>query len=256
MSRNVLELINVAGGYGDVDILQGVSLSVMAGEIIAIAGTNGAGKSTLAKAIIGLLPRVTGEILFEGNSLIGIPTEKRAALGVSYVPQVSNIFPSLTVHDNLAVVMGVADAANRMSELFAAFPALAARRRARAGSMSGGERQQLAYARALMTRPRLIVLDEPTAALSPALVAETFARITMLPTLGASVLLIEQRARQALAISHSGAILDGGRDGALQVDQREELGLGKAFAEHVERLLASAHARQPVVDERDSGPRH
>jgi neutral amino acid transport system ATP-binding protein len=211
MSLPLLEILNVAGGYGEVDILQGVTLSVMPGEIVTIAGTNGAGKSTLAKAIIGLLPRVTGEILFEGNSLLGIATEKRATLGVSYVPQVSNIFPSLSVEDNLAVVMGVSDAAHRMAELFAAFPALAARRRSRAGSMSGGERQQLAYARALMTRPRLIVLDEPTAALSPVLVADTFARIAALPAFGASVLLIEQRARQALAISHSGAILDGGR---------------------------------------------
>jgi branched-chain amino acid transport system ATP-binding protein len=209
-SAPLLELRAVTGGYGEVDILTGVSLSVMAGEIVTIAGTNGAGKSTLAKAIVGLLPRVGGDILFEGRSLLGIATEKRAALGVSYVPQVSNIFPSLTVHDNLAVVMGVANARERIAELFLAFPALAQRRQTRAGSMSGGERQQLAYARALMTRPRLIVLDEPTAALSPALVAETFARISALPALGASVLLIEQRARQALAISQRGAIMDAG----------------------------------------------
>lgn len=208
---SLLVIRDVAGGYGEVDILAGVSMSVCKGEIVTIAGTNGAGKSTLAKAIVGLLPRVTGDIIFEGKSLTGIPTERRAALGLSYVPQVSNIFPSLTVQENLSVVMGVPNAKLRIEELFAAFPALALRWRARAGSMSGGERQQLAYARALMTRPRLIVLDEPTAALSPALVAETFGRIAGLPALGASVLLIEQRARQALAISHRGAIMDGGR---------------------------------------------
>jgi ABC-type branched-subunit amino acid transport system ATPase component len=211
MSAPLLEVRKVAGGYGEVDILTGVDLIVKPGEIVTIAGTNGAGKSTLAKAIIGLLPRVTGDIVFEGRRLADVPTERRAALGVSYVPQVSNVFPSLTVDENLLVVMGVRDAKARKDELFAAFPALAARRRARAGSMSGGERQQLAYARALMTRPRLVVLDEPTAALSPALVAETFERIALLPQLGAGVLLIEQRARQALAISHRGAILDGGR---------------------------------------------
>jgi neutral amino acid transport system ATP-binding protein len=211
MTVPLLDIRALTGGYGETDILNGVSLIVRVGEIVTIAGTNGAGKSTLAKAIVGLLPRVTGEIMFEGRSLNGVPTERRAALGVSYVPQVSNIFPSLTVHDNLAVVMGVARPKARIDELFAAFPALAARRKARAGSMSGGERQQLAYARALMTSPRLIVLDEPTAALSPALVAESFARIAALPALGASVLLIEQRARQALAISHRGAIMDAGK---------------------------------------------
>jgi neutral amino acid transport system ATP-binding protein len=222
----LLELRAITGGYGEVDILNGVSLSVAAGEIVTIAGTNGAGKSTLAKAIVGLLPRVGGDVLFEGKSLLGIATERRAALGVSYVPQVANIFPSLTVHDNLAVVMGVANPKARIEELFAAFPALSQRRRARAGSMSGGERQQLAYARALMTSPRLIVLDEPTAALSPALVAESFGRIATLPSLGASVLLIEQRARQALAISHRGAIMDGGKialegdAGTLLADER------------------------------------
>jgi ABC-type branched-subunit amino acid transport system ATPase component len=208
---SVLALMAVTGGYGEVDILNGITLSILPGEIMTIAGTNGAGKSTLAKAIVGLLPRVGGDIQFEGRSLLGIPTEKRAALGVSYAPQVANIFSSLSVQDNLAVVMGVPNARKRMDELFAAFPALAERRRARAGSMSGGERQQLAYARALMTRPRLIVLDEPTAALSPVLVLETFKHIRQLPALGASVLLIEQRARQALAISDRGAILDDGR---------------------------------------------
>ena len=208
---SLLEVIDIKGGYGEVDILNGISVALEPGEILTIAGTNGAGKSTLAKAIVGLLPRVRGDIRFEGHSLLAIPTEKRASRGVSYVPQVSNIFPSLTVQENLQVVAGVSNAARRMDELLEAFPALAKRRRARAGSMSGGERQQLAYARALMTNPRLIVLDEPTAALSPMLVAETFARIRELPALGASVLLIEQRARQALAIADRGVILDGGK---------------------------------------------
>jgi branched-chain amino acid transport system ATP-binding protein len=211
MSAAVLEVRRLIGGYGEADILNGVDMAVGQGEIVTIAGTNGAGKSTLAKAIVGLLPRVEGEILFEGQSLMRLPTERRIARGVSYVPQVANVFPSLTVDENLAVVMGVRAAAERKAELYAAFPALALRRRSRAGGLSGGERQQLAFARALMTSPRLIVLDEPTAALSPALVAETFQRIAGLPKLGAGVLLIEQRARQALAVSDRGAILDGGK---------------------------------------------
>jgi branched-chain amino acid transport system ATP-binding protein len=207
----LLAIEDLRGGYAETDILNGITLTLGAGEILTVAGTNGAGKSTLAKAIVGLLPRVAGAIRFEGRDVTAVPTERRAAAGIGYVPQVANVFPSLSVQENLEVVVGAERPKARIAELFAVFPALAERRRARAGSLSGGERQQLAYARALMTRPRLIVLDEPTAALAPSLVAETFLRIRQLPGIGASVLLIEQRARQALAISDRGCILDGGK---------------------------------------------
>jgi ABC-type branched-subunit amino acid transport system ATPase component len=208
----ILVIDDVRGGYGGgVDILNGVSFAMEAGEIVTIAGSNGAGKSTLAKAIVGLLPDVRGRIVFEGRDLLGLPTEARIDLGLGYVPQVANVFPSLTVLENLLVVPGVKGQAARVDELFAALPALASRRRLRAATLSGGERQQLAFARALMTSPRLLILDEPTAALSPAKVAESFALIHRLPALGVSVLIIEQRARQSLAISSSGFILDAGR---------------------------------------------
>lgn len=208
---SLLALADLRGGYGDVDILNGVSLTLAVGEILTVAGTNGAGKSTLARAIVGLLPRLTGTMSFAGRPLAGLSTEDRIAAGIGYVPQVANVFPSLSVAENLQVVTGVTDRAARVAELFATFPALASRWRARAGSLSGGERQQLAFARALMARPRLMILDEPTAALAPARVIETFALIRTLPLLDVSVLIVEQRARQALAISDRGCILDGGR---------------------------------------------
>ncbi|MDQ2082768.1 ABC transporter ATP-binding protein [Xanthobacteraceae bacterium Astr-EGSB] len=208
---SVLCVEDLRGGYSEVDILNGVDLALDAGEILTIAGTNGAGKSTLAKAVVGLLPRVCGRVVLDGVDITHMPTERRAQGGIGYVPQVANVFPSLAVFENLEVVEGVRDRKARIAELFALFPALAERKRMRAGSLSGGERQQLAYARALMTRPRVVVLDEPTAALAPALVKDSLARVASLATDGTAVLLIEQRARQALAISHRGAIMDGGR---------------------------------------------
>lgn len=207
----LLTIAGLTGGYGETDILNGIDLTLAQGEILTVAGTNGAGKSTLAKAVMGLLPRVAGRVMLGDADILHEPVERRLALGIAYVPQVGNVFPSLSVTENLQVVAGVADQRGRIAEMFATFPALAERRRARAGSLSGGERQQLAFARALMARPLLIVLDEPTAALAPARVAESFERIRALPSLGVSVLMVEQRARQALAISDRGCILDGGR---------------------------------------------
>ena len=207
----LLTIASLTGGYGETDILNGIDLTVEQGEILTVAGTNGAGTSTLAKAVMGLLPRVAGKIALEDRDILAEPVERRLALGIAYVPQVGNVFASLSVLENLQVVQGVRDAKARIVELLAAFPALAERRRSRAGSLSGGERQLLAFARALMARPRLIILDEPTAALAPARVVESFDRIRALPSLGVSVLMVEQRARQALAISDRGCILDGGR---------------------------------------------
>lgn len=207
----ILAVEGLRGGYSEVDILNGIDLALEVGRVLTVAGTNGAGKSTLAKAIVGLLPRLAGRVLLDGSDVTALPAEQRARAGIGYVPQVANVFPSLSVLENLSVVEGVPDRKVRIAELFGAFPALAERRSFRAGRMSGGERQQLAFARALMTRPRLVVLDEPTAALSPALVGESFERIAALARTGTAVLLIEQRARQALAISDDGIILDGGR---------------------------------------------
>ncbi|HRE20599.1 MAG TPA: ATP-binding cassette domain-containing protein [Rhabdaerophilum sp.] len=160
-----LTVENLHGGYSEVDILNGVSLELGAAEILVVAGTNGAGKSTLAKAVAGLLPRVSGRVCLANEDITHLPAERRARSGLGYVPQVANVFPSLTIVENLAVVEGVHDRAARIEAMLATFPALAERRKSRAGSLSGGERQQLAFARALMTRPPVVVLDEPAACL-------------------------------------------------------------------------------------------
>lgn len=206
-----LTVEELRGGYSEVDILNGVTLQLGVAEILVVAGTNGAGKSTLAKAVAGLLPRLSGKVCLAEEDITHLPAERRAHSGLGYVPQVANVFPSLTIVENLAVVEGVKDRAARIEAMLNMFPALGERRKSRAGSLSGGERQQLAFARALMTEPPVVVLDEPTAALSPALVGESFERIARLARDGTSVLLIEQRARQALAIAHRGVILDGGK---------------------------------------------
>lgn len=208
---SVLNLKDLKGGYSEVDILKGVDLHVDAGEIVTVVGTNGAGKSTLIKAVMGLLPRLNGELNFEGKDLRKSSTEKRLTSGVGYVPQVSNAFSSLSVMENLLVVQGVANLRDRAAEMLDLFPALKPMVKRRAGALSGGERQQLAFARALMSKPRLICLDEPTAALSPALMKNVFDQIARLPKMGAAVLMVEQRAREALQISDRGYIMDQGR---------------------------------------------
>jgi branched-chain amino acid transport system ATP-binding protein len=207
----LLEVQGVRGGYtADVNILLGIDIQIVEGEIVTLAGTNGSGKSTLVKAVMGLLPRWEGTITFNGKDLRTVSSEDRIRTGLSYVPQVANVFASLTVLENLQVVQEVADRKTRIAEMFRLFPALASRQRTRASSLSGGERQQLAIARALRSRPRLVLLDEPTANLSPALVQKVFDLIQGLPKLEVSVFLVEQRARQALAISDRGYIMDNG----------------------------------------------
>ncbi len=208
---SLLDVEGIAGGYGEADILRGIDLHVEPGEIVTVAGTNGAGKSTLIKAIMGLMPRCRGRVVLDGHDLLRLAPEDRVGMGVGYVPQVANVFGSLSVVDNLRVVEHVAGRARRLQEMLEQFPALAERRGVAARSLSGGERQQLAFARALMSRPRLLLLDEPTAALSPSLMTQVFELIKTLPSQSTAILLVEQRARQSLEISQRGYILDSGR---------------------------------------------
>lgn len=230
-----LELDKVTAGYGKLPVLREVSARIAGGEITVLLGHNGAGKSTLAKAIMGLVPRCRGRVEFDGRDLIGRRPEDRIRAGIAYVPQVENVFPSLTVLENLLVVEGIKDRRARAAEMFDLFPALAERRRVRAEVLSGGERQQLAFARALMSRPKMMLLDEPTAALSPSLAGQVFQHIKRLPALGVAALIIEQRARQSLEISDRGYVLDAGRavmdgpaDRLLADPQMTDLYLGAA----------------------------
>ncbi|MGO4673434.1 ABC transporter ATP-binding protein [Bosea sp. 2YAB26] len=208
---SLLQIANLSGGYGDVDIITGIDMHVGAREIVTIAGTNGAGKSTLIKAAMGILPRIAGTMVFDGIDLMKLQIEDRVRIGISYVPQVRNVFGTLTVLENLQVVEHAPGKSARIRDMFDLFPALAGRRGTYAENLSGGERQQLAFARALMSSPRLILLDEPSAALSPALTDQVFEEVKRLPQADVAVLMVEQRARQALAFSDRGYILDAGR---------------------------------------------
>ena len=209
-SSEVLKAAHVSGGYGEVDIIKDISLVLYNQEIVTIAGTNGAGKSTLLRALLGMLPRVKGDLQLNGNDITRLSVEERVEAGLACVPQVANVFRTLTVYENLQISSADLKHAN-FDSIFSTFPILKQRSRQSAGSLSGGERQQLAIARALIRQPSLIVLDEPTAALAPSLVCSIFDIIVQLPAKGVSVLLVEQRARQALAISSRGYILDQGQ---------------------------------------------
>jgi len=238
MSNLVLEARNVVAGYvPNLPILHGVSVHLSAGEIVTIIGPNGAGKSTLIKAVAGLLNVSGGEVLLDGKNITNIPAHKLAAEGVGYVPQTGNVFATLSIHENL--VMGGAPlpkerATKQIEKIYALYPILKERMREKAGVLSGGQRQILAVARALLTQPRLILLDEPTAGLSPMAANELFALIRDLVTNGATVLMVEQNAKAALRISDRGYVMaegqnriDGAAHALLEDEKIGEIFLGK-----------------------------
>jgi neutral amino acid transport system ATP-binding protein len=211
----LLQVEDLYAGYiKDLDILQGVNFKIDPGELVVVVGPNGAGKSTLAKTIFGLLIPHRGKITFKGESIAGLKSNQIVPRGMCYVPQIFNVFPSLTVEENLE--MGAFVRSGSLKELkervFALFPRLVERRRQKAGTLSGGERQQLAMGRALMLQPSLLILDEPSAALSPLLVNSVFELIQQINQNGISIILVEQNARKALAISDRGYVLESGRD--------------------------------------------
>lgn len=203
----------VAGYVPEVDILRGVDMTVREGEIVTIVGPNGAGKSTLIKAIFGLLRPRSGRVALRGEELTGFPPHAIARRGMSYVPQLDNVFQSLSVQENLE--MGALDqstAGERMDTMYELFPRLGERRNQAAGTMSGGERQMLAMGRALMPQPQVLLLDEPSAGLAPAFVEAIFEKIADVNDAGVTILMVEQNASRALAMSDRGYVLDLGRN--------------------------------------------
>ena len=203
----------VAGYVPEVDILSGVSIKVQEGEIVTVIGPNGAGKSTLIKTIFGLLDPRAGLVQFRGEDITGLRPHAIARRGLSYVPQLDNIFPSLTVEENLRIGAlesdSVGDQIDRMYEIF---PRLGERTQQSAGTMSGGERQMVAMARALMPDPQVLLLDEPSAGLAPAFVEAIFEKVEEINRHGVTIVMVEQNARRALGMSNRGYVLDLGQD--------------------------------------------
>ena len=209
----LLEVRDLSAGYGDHEILRGLSLRVDVGELVAVIGPNGAGKSTLLKALAGLVRPRGGRIALQGADITGAGTRRIDEIGLCYVQQEANVFPSLSVWDNLTIGAWTAGAARdeRARAVVELFPILAERRRARAGTLSGGERQMLAMAMALMVEPCLLLLDEPSAGLAPALQRLVFDRVREINARGLGILLVEQNARESLALCRRAYVLATGR---------------------------------------------
>ena len=204
----------ITSGYGEVPIVKDVSISVAQGEIVTIIGPNGAGKSTLLKTIFGYLRARTGRVLVDGSDVTGLAPERLVRQGLAFVPQTENVFSSLSVRENLAMGGFTLDddVESRIDRVLALFPVLTSRLGERAGRLSGGQRQTLALARALMLDPTVLLLDEPSASLSPVMVESVFAHVAEINRQGTAVLMIEQNARQALAVSHRGYVLANGEN--------------------------------------------
>jgi branched-chain amino acid transport system ATP-binding protein len=215
MADTLLEARDLYAGYTpEVNIIQGCDVDVAEGELVSVIGPNGAGKSTLIKSLFGLVPVRDGTVHFQGEDVTGAQTHRLVEAGIGYVPQTENIFPTLTVEENLEMgaYLRPKIIQDRYEELFDWFPILAERRKQRAGTMSGGQRQLVALARALMLEPSLLLLDEPSAGLSPANVDVIFERIELINSKGVAILMVEQNARRALSMSHRGYVLEMGQN--------------------------------------------
>ena len=200
---------NMLGGYGETTILNDCSISVKKGEIAVIVGPNGAGKSTAMKAIFGMLNLRAGNIIFDGKDITNLKPQERVKSGMGFVPQTHNVFTSMTVMENLEIggFTNQENLSKNISEVFKLFPVLDEKQKQLVGELSGGQRQQVAVGRALMTNPKLLMLDEPTAGVSPLVVKELFEKIISIARTGIAILMVEQNARQALEIADNGFVL-------------------------------------------------
>ena len=215
MNNPMIEINGLASGYvKGLNILQGVDLVLNEKEVVSIIGPNGAGKSTLLKAVMGLIPIFGGKIYFKGNELIDIKSHELAQKGIAYVPQVSNVFQSLTIEENLQIGLWSTKKghSNLLKEIYSMFPILKEKRKDKAGNLSGGQRQLLALGRALISKPEVLLLDEPSAGLSPKAIDEVFQYIKSINKNGVSIILVEQNAKRALRFCNRGYVLDQGRN--------------------------------------------
>jgi len=210
----ILKTEGITAGYTKVDILHKVNIRVKSGEIISVIGPNGAGKSTLLKTIFGILNPREGNVTLKNEDITGLKPDRIARKGISYVPQVDNIFPSMTIQENLEMGAFIRndDYSQRLDEIYDLFPILKERRKQKAGQLSGGQRQMVAMGRALMVDPRVLLLDESSAGLSPILVSDIFEKITEINETGVSIIIVEQNAREALKMANHGYVLAMGKN--------------------------------------------
>ena len=210
----LIELNKVVGGYGGAPVLNGIDIAVERSDIGVIVGPNGAGKSTALKAIFGLVKVTEGEVLFEGKPIANSLPDKLVPMGLSFVPQEKNVFTTLTVEENLEMGAFVRrdDISDTLASVYDMFPPLKEKRNQNAGELSGGQRQMVAMGRALMSKPRLLMLDEPSAGLSPRYVGEIFEQIVKVNEAGVGILMVEQNAKRALGFATRGFVLAGGKN--------------------------------------------
>jgi ABC-type branched-subunit amino acid transport system ATPase component len=210
----ILKAEDITAGYTKVDILHNVHIRVKSGEIVSIIGPNGAGKSTLLKTIFGILKPRKGNVSLADEDITGLKPDRIARKGISYVPQVDNVFPSLTIQENLEMgaFIRTDDYSQRLDEVYELFPALKARKKSKAGQLSGGQRQMIAMGRALMLDPKVLLLDEPSAGLAPVLVADIFEKIKEVNATGVAMIIVEQNAREALSMGNYGYVLAMGKN--------------------------------------------
>ena len=210
----ILKAEDITAGYTEVDILYNVHIRVNSGEIVSVIGPNGAGKSTLLKTIFGILKPRQGNVTLKDEDITGLKPDRIVRKGISYVPQVDNVFPSMTIQENLEMGAFIRDDdySQRLDEVYDLFPILRERKKQKVGQLSGGQRQMVAMGRALMLDPQVLLLDEPSAGLAPVLVADIFEKIKDINETGVAMIIVEQNAREALKIAHHGYVLAMGRN--------------------------------------------